>query len=263
VHALLAESVSKRFRIGTEGRTLLDAVRARPRGGSSRREVWALREVSFALEAGRTLGVIGHNGAGKSTLLRVLSGVTRPTTGRIVTGGPVHGLLELGGGFKHDLTGRQNLMTAGLLNGLTAAEVRAREREIVAFAELDDVIDHPVRTYSSGMFLRLAFAAAVHLDPTILVVDEVLSVGDARFQQRCLARIDRFRASGGTLVLASHVPEQIRALCDDVLVLDEGRMASTIRTSAAATLSKSLSTSLLYLIAVAACIQRRRSAFHL
>jgi lipopolysaccharide transport system ATP-binding protein len=195
------------------------------RGPAREREVWALSDVGFEVEEGRTLGVIGHNGAGKSTLLRVLCGVTRPTRGVVSCRGTVAGLLELGGGFKLELTGRQNLMTAGLLNGFSAKDVRAREAGIVAFAELEDVIDRPVRTYSSGMFLRLAFSAAVHFDPAILVIDEVLSVGDARFQSKCLARIAEFRDAGKTLVVASHVSEQIRSLCDDVLVLDEGRVA--------------------------------------
>jgi lipopolysaccharide transport system ATP-binding protein len=225
VIALAAESVTKRYRVRPQGTaTLLDSVINRLRTGSSGpREVWALRDVSLEVEQGRALGVIGHNGAGKSTLLRVLCGITLPTRGRVSRAGPVSALLELGGGFQLDCTGRQNLMTAGLLSGLTAAEIRARQDEIVAFAELEDVIDRAVRTYSSGMYLRLAFAAAVHFDPEILVVDEVLAVGDARFQQKCLARIATFRATGRTLVLASHVPEQIKSLCDDVLVLDEGR----------------------------------------
>ena len=223
--ALAAESVTKRYRVQPQGAaTLLDsAINWLRTGSSGPREVWALRDVSLVVEQGRALGVIGHNGAGKSTLLRVLCGITLPTRGRVSRAGPVSALLELGGGFQLDCTGRQNLMTAGLLSGLTAAEVRARQDEIVAFAELEDVIDRAVRTYSSGMYLRLAFAAAVHFDPEILVVDEVLAVGDARFQQKCLARIATFRAIGRTLVLASHVPEQIKSLCDDVLVLDEGR----------------------------------------
>jgi ABC-type polysaccharide/polyol phosphate transport system ATPase subunit len=224
---LSAESVAKRYRVrhqspGTVRQTAIRWLR----GERNAREVaWALRDVSFGVAQGRALGVIGHNGAGKSTLLRVLCGVTLPTSGRVVVrSGSVSGLLELGGGFHLDCTGRQNVMTAGLLNGLTAAEVRACEREIIAFAELEDVIDRPVRTYSSGMYLRLAFAAAVHFDPAILVIDEVLAVGDARFQQKCLARILAFREAGKTLILTSHIPEQIKSLCDDVMVLDEGRV---------------------------------------
>jgi lipopolysaccharide transport system ATP-binding protein len=226
VIALVAESVTKRYRVRSRGgATLLDSAIQRLRGAAQGAEdVWALRDVDFEVRQGQALGVIGHNGAGKSTLLRVLCGITLPTRGRVTRAGPVSGLLELGGGFQLDCTGRQNLMTAGLLTGLTAAEVRARHAAIVAFAELEDVIDRAVRTYSSGMYLRLAFAAAVHFDPEILVIDEVLAVGDARFQQKCLARIGAFRAAGKTLVLTSHVPEQIKSLCDDVLVLDEGRV---------------------------------------
>jgi lipopolysaccharide transport system ATP-binding protein len=226
VIVLAAESVTKRYRVRSRGgATLLDSAIQRLRGaGQGAEDVWALRDVDFEVRQGQALGVIGHNGAGKSTLLRVLCGITLPTRGRVTRAGPVSGLLELGGGFQLDCTGRQNLMTAGLLTGLTAAEVRARHAAIVAFAELEDVIDRAVRTYSSGMYLRLAFAAAVHFDPDILVIDEVLAVGDARFQQKCLARIGAFRAAGKTLVLTSHVPEQIKSLCDDVLVLDEGRV---------------------------------------
>jgi ABC-type polysaccharide/polyol phosphate transport system ATPase subunit len=224
---LSAESVAKRYRVRhASPETVRETSIRWLRGERHAREaVWALRDVSFDVAQGRALGVIGHNGAGKSTLLRALCGVTLPTSGRVVVrSGSVSGLLELGGGFHLDCTGRQNVMTAGLLNGLTAVEVRAREREIIAFAELEDVIDCPVRTYSSGMYLRLAFAVAVHFDPAILVIDEVLAVGDARFQQKCLARILAFREAGKTLVLTSHIPEQIKRLCDDVLVLDEGRV---------------------------------------
>jgi len=223
---LAVDSVTKRYRVHSHGApTLLDwairRLRGEPRG---REDVWALRDVSFEVEHGSALGIIGHNGAGKSTLLRLLCGITLPTGGRVTRVGLVSGLLELGGGFQFDCTGRQNLMTAGLLTGLTAAEIRARQDEIVAFAELEKVIDRPVRTYSSGMFLRLAFAAAVHFEPAILVVDEVLAVGDVRFQQKCLDRIQAFRNAGKTLVLTSHSREQIKLLCDDVLVLDEGRL---------------------------------------
>jgi lipopolysaccharide transport system ATP-binding protein len=224
--ALAVESVTKRYRVRPHGvGTLLDtAIRRLHAQPYAAQDVWALRDVGFEVEQGRALGIIGHNGAGKSTLLRLLCGISLPTRGRVTRSGPVSGLLELGGGFHPDCTGRQNLMTAGLLTGLTAAEVRARHDEIVAFAELEDVIDRVVRTYSSGMYLRLAFAAVVHFDPAILVIDEVLAVGDTRFQQKCLTRIKAFRQAGKTLVLASHVPEQIKILCDDVLVLDEGRL---------------------------------------
>lgn len=225
--AVTVSAVAKRFRVRSSGPdTLFDAAaRAVRLAHSDVREVWALKDVSFEIDEGRTLGVIGHNGAGKSTLLRVLAGVTRPTRGTVARRGTVGGLLELGSGFKLELTGRQNLMTAGVLNGLSSREVRKREDAIVAFAELEGVIDQQVRTYSTGMFLRLAFSSAVHFDPSILVIDEVLSVGDARFQQKCLGRITELRDNGCTLVIASHVPEQVKRLCDSVLVLNEGSLA--------------------------------------
>ena len=224
--ALTVESVSKRFRVERDRPTTLRELLVRRWRGRGERagELWALRDVSFAVEQGRALGIVGHNGAGKSTLLRLVCGVGRPTRGRVLRAGPVAGLLELGGGFHADLTGRENILTAGILNGLSRAEVRRREAAIVAFAELEEFVDLPLRTYSSGMFLRLAFAVALEFDPATLVIDEILAVGDARFQQKCLERIGAFRTAGRTLVLTSHVPEQIRALCDEVLVLEDGRV---------------------------------------
>lgn len=186
--------------------------------------IWALRDVSFSLENGRTLGIIGHNGAGKSTLLRLLCGLGRPSAGRTCSKGRINGLLDLGSGFHPDMTGRENVMTGGLLNGLTKREVRGQEHDIIAFAELEEFIDQPVRTYSAGMYLRLAFATAIHFDPEILVIDEVLAVGDMMFQQKCLERLRWFRAQGKSLIVASHVSEQIRSLCDEVLVLEEGQV---------------------------------------
>ena len=189
----------------------------------SARTIWALRDVTFSVEQGKVFGIIGHNGAGKSTLLRLLCGLGRPTSGRVNSSGQISGVLELGGGFHADLTGRQNIVTVGILNGLTKAEIKSREQDIVSFAELEHFIDEPVRTYSSGMYLRLAFAAALEFDPAILVIDEVLSVGDERFQQKCLERISAFRAKGKTLIITSHNSDQIQSLCDEVLVLEEGQ----------------------------------------
>lgn len=185
---------------------------------------WALREVTFALEGGCTLGVIGHNGAGKSTLLRLVCGLGRPTTGRITRRGETGSLLELGSGFHPDLTGRENLVTGGILSGLSRGQVKAKEEEIISFAELEDFIDQPVRTYSSGMYLRLAFASTVHFHADLLVIDEILAVGDARFQQKCLDRLNSFHAAGKSLLLVSHDLAQVRNLCDEVLVLEEGRL---------------------------------------
>jgi lipopolysaccharide transport system ATP-binding protein len=223
---LSVESVSKQFQLyQNRPMTLKESA---IRWATGRREManafWALRDVTFSVEQGQALGIVGHNGAGKSTLLRLLCGLGKPTNGRISSKGHISGLLDLGSGFHPDMTGRENIMTGGLLSGLTRRELLAREHEIIAFAELEEFIDQPVRTYSSGMYLRLAFATAMHFDPAVLVIDEVLAVGDARFQQKCLERLDAFRAAGKTLILTSHVPHQIRTLCDEVLVLEDGQV---------------------------------------
>ena len=217
---LTAESVSKRYRIQRNRPvTLKESIIRRLTGRHSRDNAfWALRDVNFSLEQGQTLGIIGHNGAGKSTLLRLLCGLGRPTTGRIRHVGQVSGLLEMGSGFHPDMTGRENLMTGGILSGLTKRQVLAKQQEIIAFAELEEFMDLPVRTYSNGMYLRLAFAAAIHFDPDVLIIDEVLAVGDSRFQQRCLERLAAFRAAGKTSILTSHDSAQIRSLCNEVLV---------------------------------------------
>ena len=185
---------------------------------------WALRNVTFSIEEGQAIGIIGHNGAGKSTLLRLICGLGRPTKGSVASNGRVSGLLDLGSGFHPDMTGRENIMTGGLLNGMTARQVRTHEEEIIHFAELEEHIDQPIRTYSSGMYLRLAFATALQFEPSVLVIDEVLAVGDQRFQQKCLRRLASFRAEGKTLILTSHWIDQIRALCDEILVLEEGQV---------------------------------------
>jgi lipopolysaccharide transport system ATP-binding protein len=223
---LSIESVSKQFRLHhNRPMTLKElAIRSLTDHNESASAHWALRDVSFSVEKGRAVGIIGHNGAGKSTMLRLLCGLGRPTTGRIRLEGRVSGLLDLGSGFHPDMTGRENIMTGGLLSGLTKREVLAQQDEIIAFAELEEFIDEPVRTYSSGMYLRLAFATALHFDPEILVIDEVLAVGDIRFQRKCIERLAAFRAAGKTLIMASHVPDQVRALCDEVLVLEEGQL---------------------------------------
>jgi lipopolysaccharide transport system ATP-binding protein len=188
------------------------------------REFWALRDVSFSVENGSVLGIIGHNGAGKSTLLRLLSGLGRPTSGRIRWCGKLASLLELGTEFHTELTGRQNLLTGGILAGLRRRQVLEREDEIICFAELEEFIDQPVKTYSEGMFLRLAFATTVLLDPDILIFDEVLSVGDSRFQQKSLAQLQEFRMKGKSIILVSHDLEQVRTICNEALVLEEGRV---------------------------------------
>ena len=224
--AISVEAVSKEFRVRRNRPTTVREGFIQwisGRHGATDRVV-ALHDVSFGVARGESLGIIGHNGAGKSTLLRLLCGVGLPTSGRITTGGHVSGLLELGGAFHLDLSGHDNVVTAAVLSGMSEREAHACVPEVAAFAELEDVIEHPVRTYSSGMYLRLAFAVAVRLDPEVLVIDEVLAVGDVRFQAKCLDHVAGIRAAGRTLVVASHIPEQIRSLCDSVLVLDEGRV---------------------------------------
>jgi lipopolysaccharide transport system ATP-binding protein len=221
------ENVSKKFFIGmSRPASLTESFLSRLIGRHNHgREFWALRDVSFSLEKGRVLGIIGHNGAGKSTLLRLISGLGRPTSGRIHCSGKIGSLLELGSGFQGDLTGRQNLMTGGILAGLRRKQVLEKEDEIIAFAELEDFIDQPMRTYSSGMFLRLAFTTAILFNPDFLVIDEVLAVGDSRFQTKCLDRLHEFRMSGKSIILVSHSMGDVAALCDEVLVLEDGRVA--------------------------------------
>ena len=225
--AIAAKSVSKRFYIQrNRPRTLRDALTRRITGKYEPGKIlWALHDVSFELPSGRSLGVIGHNGAGKSTLLRLLCGIGRPTSGSIYRAGRVSGLLELGSGFHPLMTGRENIRTAALLSGLNRRQVEVLEKEMIEFAELEEFIDEPVRTYSSGMYLRLAFASAIHMNPEILLIDEVLAVGDDAFKRKCLARLYDFRKRGKTLIITSHVMEQIEVLCDEVLVLEDGVVA--------------------------------------
>ena len=218
------DSLSKKFTVyRNRPFTLKESIIRRFKGLNEKATtIWALRNVSFSVEQGQAFGIIGHNGAGKSTLLRLLCGLGRPTSGSIRRFGQVSGLLELGSGFHPDMTGRENIMTGGLLNGLTVAEVREREDEIISFAELEEFIDQPLRTYSSGMYLRLAFATAMNFDPDLLVIDEVLTVGDSRFQQKCYETLQSFRNDGKTLILTTHDMDQIRKVCSEVLVLEDG-----------------------------------------
>jgi len=187
---------------------------------------WALRNLSFSVRAGEMLGVIGRNGAGKSTLLNLLAGVIHPTEGRVSAHGRIGALLELGGGFADDLTGRENAILAGVTAGLTRREVYSRFDDIVAFAELSEFIDEPVRTYSTGMRMRLAFAVAVHTRPDVLLVDEFLAVGDLAFQARCRSRIAALRAGGCAIVLVSPGMGDVRDTCDRVLWLRDGEIAA-------------------------------------
>jgi lipopolysaccharide transport system ATP-binding protein len=185
-------------------------------------EFWALKNVSFELRTGEILGMIGRNGAGKSTLLKLLSRITEPTEGRVVLSGRVSSLLEVGTGFHQELTGRENVFLNGAILGMTQREIRQKFDEIVAFAEVDKFLDTPVKRYSSGMYVRLAFAVAAHLEPEILIVDEVLAVGDAEFQKKCLGKISQVARGGRTVLFVSHNHAAIRSLCTHALVLRSG-----------------------------------------
>ncbi len=188
-------------------------------------EFWALRDVSFEIKQGETVGVIGRNGAGKSTLLKLLSRITEPTKGRIELEGRVASLLEVGTGFHPELTGRENIYLNGAVLGMTHAEIKKSFDEIVAFAEVERFLDTPVKRYSSGMYMRLAFAVAAHLEPEILIVDEVLAVGDAEFQQKCLGKMRSVSQTGRTILFVSHNMQAIKTLCTHVALLEKGSLA--------------------------------------
>jgi len=192
--------------------------------GRKRNMFYALRDISFELEQGETLGVVGSNGAGKSTLLSLVSGLCRPNEGEISVKGSVAPLLELGAGFHPDLTGRENVFLNASLVGMTRKRVQESFNGIVEFSEIGDFIDEPVRTYSSGMTMRLAFAIAVHVQPDILLVDEVLAVGDQAFQSKCFDRIQTFKKSGKTMLFVSHAPGLVRSFCERCLWLDHGNL---------------------------------------
>jgi ABC-type polysaccharide/polyol phosphate transport system ATPase subunit len=184
--------------------------------------IWALRNVNLTVEAGSTLGVVGRNGSGKSTLLKLINRVLKPDAGAVVVRGSVASLVELGAGFHPELTGRENIVINGTILGLTKKQIRARFDEIVDFAGLADYIDEPVRTYSTGMYLRLGFSVAVNVDPDILLIDEVLAVGDRPFTQKCMERMNRFKEAGKTIIFVSHDLETVRAWSGEAMWLDKG-----------------------------------------
>lgn len=236
-----AENLGKRYFIGRQKQesyaTLRDAVAdgvksliksvKNPRGAksdSSPREFWAIEGASFEVGQGDRVGIIGHNGAGKSTLLKILSRITEPTTGSIRIKGRVASLLEVGTGFHPELTGRENIYLNGAILGMSRAEVKLKFEEIVAFSEVEKFLDTPVKRYSSGMYVRLAFAVAAHLEPEILIVDEVLAVGDARFQKKCLGKMNEVGREGRTILFVSHNMAAIRSLCSRALLMKDGRI---------------------------------------
>lgn len=184
----------------------------------------ALHEISFEVFKGETLGIIGKNGAGKSTILGLIAGVLKPTKGTVTVSGRISPLLELGAGFHPELTGRENIVLKGTLIGLTRADVLARMDDIVQFSELQDFIDQPIRIYSSGMVARLGFSIVASLNPEILLIDEILAVGDAEFQKKCMNRMKEFKKKGVTIVFVSHSQEQVKAICDKVLWIDNHKI---------------------------------------
>src|SRR6476660_8969774 len=184
----------------------------------------ALSDVSFTVPTGRTLGVIGRNGSGKSTLLKLVAGITKPTVGTVVVNGRISALIELGAGFHPEISGRENVFINGIMLGLTKREVARRFDEIVEFAEMQEFIDAPVKTYSSGMYMRLGFAVAIHVDPEVLLVDEVLAVGDEGFTHKCLDKFGEFKRRGKTILLVTHSLGMVERFCDEALWLDAGRI---------------------------------------
>jgi len=236
--AITIENLGKRYTIGhqrarndgmrhaIEGaiRAPLAWLRACRQNKLQQVDFWALKDVSFQIKQGEVVGIIGRNGAGKSTVLKLLSRITIPTEGRIRIDGRVACLLEVGTGFHYELTGRENIFLNGAILGMTRAEIIRKFDEIVAFSEIEEFLDTPVKRYSSGMYVRLAFAVAAHLEPEILLVDEVLAVGDAAFQKKCLGKMGSFAQSGRTVLFVSHNMEAIRSLCQRVVWLKEGRL---------------------------------------
>src|SRR3984957_16609431 len=234
--AILAEALGKRYKIGalvrqtTMGERLTHAMTApvrwmnsnRDRSSNRSSDFWALRDVSFEMRKGEVVGLIGRNGAGKSTLLKILSRVTVPTLGRAEIHGRVGSLLEVGTGFHPELTGRENVYMSGAILGMRKAEIDRKFDEIVAFSEVERFLDTPLKHYSSGMQMRLAFAVAAHLEPEILLVDEVLAVGDLQFQKKCLGKMGEVAKTGRTIAFVSHQINQIRRLCPRVLWVDGG-----------------------------------------
>jgi lipopolysaccharide transport system ATP-binding protein len=221
---IVVDRVSRTFRVYPKAqRTLKDVFVSRGRGDV--REVQALRDVSMSVEPGGAVGLVGRNGSGKTTLLRLVSGIIKPTSGRVEASGRVASLLELGAGFHPDFTGRENVYLNGSIHGLSRTRVREVMDEIVAFAELEKFIDLPVRTYSSGMYMRLGFSVAAHIQSDVLLLDEVFAVGDEQFQRKCFGKIAEFKNRGGTILFVSHDAQAVERLCDRAVLLRQGQVA--------------------------------------
>ena len=224
-YAVEIQGLSKRFRLYEEKYSSLKE-RLLHAGHIPFQDFWALHDVDAAFDTGLTIGMLGRNGSGKSTLLKCIAGILQPTAGQVVVRGKVAAMLELGAGFAPDLSGRDNVFLNGTLLGMSRKEIRRKFDEIVAFAELEHFIDNQVKYYSSGMVVRLGFAIAVSVEPDILLVDEVLAVGDERFQHKCFERVAQFQQEGRTIVVVSHSPDMLRGLCDQILVLEAGKVVT-------------------------------------
>jgi ABC-2 type transport system ATP-binding protein len=217
------EKVTQRFRVIQERPdTLRELFSTFFRHESHYHDFDAVKNVSFEVPHGQMLGLIGRNGSGKSTLLKIVAGVYRPTAGRVEVRGSLAPLIELGAGFHHDLTGRENILLNGLLMGHSKRKMLEREERIIEFADIGDFIDAPVKQYSSGMYMRLAFSVATEMDPDILLMDEILAVGDAPFRQKCFERMQNFRQEGKTIMFVSHSMEQVAELCDRAILIEQG-----------------------------------------
>lgn len=221
------ESVTQRFRVIHERRDSLRELFSRFfRHNVSYHLLDAIKDVSLTVRRGQMVGLIGRNGSGKSTLLKVIAGVYKPTAGKVHVNGTIAPLIELGAGFHHELTGRENILLNGLLMGYSKEEMQERERSIIDFAELGEFIDAPIKQYSSGMHTRLAFAVATEVDPQVLILDEILAVGDAAFQRKCFARIENFRRAGKTILFVSHSMPTVIEFCDRAILLETGSVVA-------------------------------------
>ena len=225
--AIRLEHVTQRFRVIQERPDTLRELFAKAlRHQASYHEFEAVKDASFQVPAGQMLGLIGRNGSGKSTLLKIIAGVYRPSAGKVQVNGSLAPLIELGAGFHHELTGRENILLNGLLMGYSKQDMKEREQRIIDFAEIGEFIDSPVKQYSSGMYVRLAFAVATEVDPEILLLDEILAVGDVGFQQKCFERIRQFRRAGKTIVLVSHGMAQVKEYCERAILIERGAIAA-------------------------------------